>query len=96
MTMMGQAWITLVQLFAIVALVLIALGLMLGMIKPADFLKHVGAILCIVITLLLILNALMDLWWTIRLRQGIVLGMLAIAIWQLREARRQKRGNGRR
>ena len=86
MTAIGRAWVSLAQSFAIIALVLTALGLMLGMVKPADALKQVGAIL---ILLVLIPEALIKLCSAISLWQWIGLAVIAIVVWQWRRPGRQ-------
>ena len=89
MTAIGHAWVSLTQSFAIIALVLMALGLMLGMVKPADALKQVGAILGILIIMLLIPAALIKLCSTISLWQWIGLTVIGIGVWQWRRPRRR-------
>jgi predicted tellurium resistance membrane protein TerC len=94
MTTIGHAWVTLIQSFATVALILTAFGLMLGLVKPADALKYVGAILGIVTVLMLIPNVLMNLWSAIPLWQWICVAAVGIGIWQWRRPRppnRQRR-----
>jgi hypothetical protein len=95
MTAIGHAWVTLIQSLAVVALVLTALGLMLGIAKPADALKQVGAILGILIVLMLIPNALMNLWSGIPLWQWVGLAVIGVVVWKWQRPRRrtpQKRG----
>ena len=41
-----QAWVTLAGSLTMIALLLTAFGLMLGIMKPADALRRVGAIMC--------------------------------------------------
>ena len=89
MTTIGHAWVTLIQSLAAIALILTAFGLMLGIVKPADALKHVGVVLGMVIVLMLIPNILMNLWSAISLWQWIGLAAIGVAIWQWRRPRRQ-------
>ena len=91
MTTIGHAWVTLIQSLAIIALILTAFGIMLGIVKPADALKHVGAILGIVVVLMLIPDVLMNLWSAIPLWQWIGLAAIRIGIWNWRRPRRQPR-----
>jgi hypothetical protein len=91
MTTIGHAWVTLIQSLAAIALILTAFGLMLGIVKPADALKHVGVVLGMVIVLMLIPNILMNLWSAISLWQWIGLAVIGIVIWQWRRPRRQAR-----
>jgi hypothetical protein len=95
MTPIGHLWVTLTESLATIALILTAFGLMLGIVKPADALKHVGAILGIVIVLMLIPDILMNLWSNISLWQWIGLAAIAIGILQWRRPRRQPRKNRR-
>jgi hypothetical protein len=87
MMAIGHAWISLIRWLALIAFVLTALGLMLGMVKPADALKQVGAIVGILILLLLIPCALLSLWSAISLWQWIGLAVIGIGIWQWRRPR---------
>jgi len=89
MTTIGLAWVSLTQSLAIIAIILTAFGLMLGIVKPADALKHVGAILGIVVLLMLVPDALMSLWSAIPLWQWIGLAVIGIVILQWRRPRRQ-------
>lgn len=47
---------------AAIALILTAIGLMLSIVKPDDTLKHIGAILVIVIGLMMVPGILMSAW----------------------------------
>ena len=89
MTAIGHAWATLIQSLAILAIILTALGLMLGIVKPADALRQVGAILGILIILLLIPAALIKLCSAISLWQWIGLAVIGIGVWQWRRPRRR-------
>jgi Na+/H+ antiporter NhaD/arsenite permease-like protein len=89
MTAIGHAWVSLVQSFAIIALVLTALGFMLGTVKPADALKNIGAILGMLILLLLIPCVLVSLCSAISLWQWIGLAVIGIGVWQWRRPRRR-------
>jgi hypothetical protein len=95
MTAIGLAWVALIQSLAISALILTGLGLMLGVVKPADALKQVGAILGILILLVLIPDAPIKLWSAISLWQWVGLAAIGIVIWQWRRPGRrapQKKG----
>ena len=96
MTTVGVAWVSLTQSLAIIAVILTAFGLMLGIVKPADALKHVGAILGIIVLLMLVPDVLMNLWSAISLWQWIGLLAIGIGIWQWRRPRRHsgKRRDG--
>jgi len=47
-------WAVLVESVALIAIIITGIGLMLCVVKPADALKHCGAVLGIVIVLMLI------------------------------------------
>jgi hypothetical protein len=86
-----QGWVALAGSLAMIALILTAFGLMLGIVKPADAVKHVGAILGIVIALMLVPGALVSAWSSLSLWQRIVLAAIGIGVWQWRRPRRQPR-----
>ena len=87
-----HGWVALTGSLATIALILTAFGLMLGIVKkPADTLKHVGAILGIVIVLMLIPAVLANLWPGIPLWQRIALAAIGLGIWQCRRPRLQTR-----
>ena len=91
MMTIAHAWVTLMQSLATIALILTAIGLMLGIVKPSDALKHVGAVLGMVVVLILIPRALLDLWSDISPWQWIGLATIGIAIWQWQRPRQQAR-----
>lgn len=78
-----------------IALILTAFGLMLGILKPADAIKHIGTILCIVILLLMLLVIMASAWSAMSLWQQIALvGFGACIIYWL-IPRRQPRKRDR-
>lgn len=52
----------LAKLLAAIAFILTAFGIMLGIVKPADALRRVGAILGIVVLLMVIPVTLVNVW----------------------------------
>ena len=86
-----HGWVDLLGSLATIALILTAFGLMLGIVKPADAVKHVGAILGIVIALMLVPGALVSAWSSLSLWQRIALAAIGIGVWQWRRPRRQPR-----
>ena len=84
-----HGWVALTGSLATIALILMAFGLMLGIVKPADALKHVGAILGFVIVLMLIPGVLVSAWLGMSLWQRIGFAAIGIGIWQLQRPRRQ-------
>jgi hypothetical protein len=79
-----QGWVALLGSLAIIALILTAFGVMLGVVKPGDAMKHIGIILAVVIALLPILAVLAAAWLAIPLWQRIALVAIAISLWQWR------------
>jgi Zn-dependent protease with chaperone function len=86
-----QGWLALTESLATIALILTAFGIMLGIVKPADVPKRVGAILGIVIVLMLIPGILVSAWESLSLWQRIGLAMLGVGAWQWLRPRRQTR-----
>jgi hypothetical protein len=84
-------WVALLGSLAMIALILTALGLMVGTVKPADAVKHIGAILGIVIVLMLTPGILANAWSGMSLWQQIALVTIGIGLWQWRRPRRQPR-----
>lgn len=86
-----QGWLTLVGSFAIIALVLTAFGIMLGIVKPSDAVNRVGAILGIVIVLMMAPGILAVVWSAMSLWQQIGLVAVGVIVLQLVRPRRQPR-----
>jgi hypothetical protein len=84
-----QGWVTLTGTFAIVALALMALGIMLGIVKPADDLKRIGVIISVIIVLMLLPGILVSVWSALYLWQQIGLVAIGVCVWQLLRMRRQ-------
>jgi hypothetical protein len=78
---------TLVGSFAIIALILTAFGIMLGIVKPADLPKRIGGIVDIVIVLMLIPVILVCIWSSLSLLQRLALATLGLGLWQWRRSR---------
>ena len=57
-----QAWVALTGSLAMIAIILTALGLMVGVVKPADAARHLGAILGMVIVLMFAPGLVMSGW----------------------------------
>jgi hypothetical protein len=88
-----QGWLTLTGTLAIIALILTAFGIMLGIVKPADVPKRIGAILGIVVALMLAPGILAGVWSAMSLWQQIGLVAVGVVVWQLRRPRRRQRRN---
>lgn len=83
-------WMNLVGSFATIALILTAFGLMLEIVKPADALKRLGAILGAVIALIFSPCIIVSTWSCMPLWKKIGLVAIGVAVWQWRRPRRQQ------
>ena len=64
-----------------------AIGLMLGIAKPADAMKRIGAILGIVIVLMLIPGVPLGAWSGMSLWQQVALVVILVGVWRLKQWR---------
>ncbi len=85
-------WLSILQFLASVGIVVVAFGLMFGMLKPSDALKHIGAILGIVIVLMLLPGIVVSAWRAIPVWQRFGLGALLVLVWITRAELRKHRG----
>jgi len=76
---------------ALIAIIMTALGTIVGLVKPADALKYCVAIVGIVIVTVLIVSVLVGLWSSMSLWQRIILAVILFGVWRLRQERRQPR-----
>jgi hypothetical protein len=83
-----QGWLTLVVALAIIALILTAFGLMLGIVKPADALKNAGAILGVVVASMVLPSVLVNARSGMSLWQRIVFIVIGIGAFQWLRPRR--------
>jgi hypothetical protein len=86
-----HGWISLLGLLGTIAIILTAIGLMLGIGKPADIIKHIGAIIGIVIVLMLIPCILAGAWSQLPLWQQVACAVIGVGVWQGIRPRRQVR-----
>ncbi len=86
-----QGWVALTGSVAMIALILTAFGLMLGIVKPSDALRRVAAILGVVMLLLVLPAVLVSIWSSMSLWQRLVLAAIAIGLWQWRRQRGESR-----
>jgi hypothetical protein len=91
MTPIGHLWVTLTESVATIALILTAFGLMLGIVKPADALRRVAAILGIVMLLMVLPALLVNVWTAMSLWQRLALTAIGIGFSQLFRPRRKAR-----
>jgi hypothetical protein len=87
----AQVWVTLAGSLAVVALILIGLGVMLGIAKPADAFRRIAAIVVLVILAMVIPPVLANAWSAMSLLQRLGIAALALVIWQWRRPRRRSR-----
>jgi hypothetical protein len=83
--------VALTGLLAIVALILTAFGLMFGIVKPADAIRRVAAILGVVIALMSAPGVLVGVWSAMSLWQRLGLAAIGVGVWQWRRPCRRQR-----
>jgi hypothetical protein len=86
-----QGWVALVGSLAMIALMLTVFGLMLGIVKPADALRRVGAILGIVMLLMVLPAVLVNIWSGMSLWQRLALAAIGVGVCLLKRPRRGSR-----
>jgi len=84
-------WVSLLGSLGTIAIILTAIGLMLGIVKPADTMKHMAAILGIAVGLMVIPGILGSTWSVLSLWQQIALVAIGIGVFQWLRPRRQTR-----
>jgi hypothetical protein len=84
-----QGWVVLTGSVAMIALILTAFGLMLGIVRPADALKRIGTILGIVMVLLLIRGIIANAWSGLSLWQRLGVTMIGTSALLVLQPRRQ-------
>lgn len=86
-----QGWVALAGSLAMIALILMSFALMLGIVKPADAIRRVGAILGVVLLLLVLPGVIVSIWSGISLWRKIGIAGLAILFLVLARARKTAR-----
>lgn len=86
-----HSWESLLGLLATIAIILTVFGLMLGIMKPANAMKHLGATIGILIALMVIPGILASAWSGLSLWQEIGLVAVGITVWQWLRPRRRTR-----
>lgn len=76
---------------ALVALIFIALGTIVGMVKPADACKYIGVTVGFVIVLVLLVSVLVGLWSTMSLWQRAFIAGIVFVFWRMRRERHAPR-----
>jgi Zn-dependent protease with chaperone function len=77
--------------FALLALILVALGTIIGLVKPSEVVSHVGVIVGLTIVAILIVSVFVGLWMTMSLWQKVILAAIGLAVWQMRREQRSER-----
>ena len=94
-TNLMRGWDGIVESVALLAVVILALGVLVRVVKPSDAARHLGAILCVVILLLMLPAILVTTWHSMASWQqfGIVaLGiMIVLSLWALRQPRKKQK-----
>jgi len=86
-----QEWVALTGSVAMIALILTAFGLMLGIVKPSDALRRVAAILGVVMLLLVLPVVLVSIWSGMSLWQRLALAAIVLGVCLLKRPRRESR-----
>ncbi len=68
---------------ALIAIIVTAMGTIVGIVKPADAVKHSSLILGIVIVLVLTVSVLVGLWSSMTVWQKFVMLAIGFGIWRL-------------
>ena len=76
---------------ATIAIIITALGTILGLVKPPDALKYCGVIVGLTIVIALIVSVLVGLWSSMSVWQKLALAATVATIFWLRHTRRQAR-----
>jgi Mg2+/citrate symporter len=90
-----QGWVALTGSISLIALILTAIGLMLGIVKPSDALKRIGAILVIVIPLSLIPGLVATVWSGMSMGQHLSADAIALGVLQWPRPRPKTRNKKR-
>jgi hypothetical protein len=86
-----QGWVALAGWLAMIALILTAFGLMLGIVKPADAMRRVGAILGVVMLLTVLPAVLVNLWSGMSLWHRLALAAVVLGVCLLKRPQRESR-----
>jgi drug/metabolite transporter superfamily protein YnfA len=86
-----QGWVALAGSLAMIALILTAFGLMLGIVKPADAMRRVGAILGIFMLLTVLPAVLVNLWSDMSLWHRLGLAAIVLGVCLLKRPQRESR-----
>jgi hypothetical protein len=90
-TNLMRGWVGIVESIALFAITVLAVGLILGAVKISDVMKHLGAILGVLILLLMLPAIIASVWssmfdWE---HLGIVIILIGLSIAALRKERKR-------
>ena len=86
-----NGWVSLLCILATIALIVMAVAVVLRIVKPADILKHIGALVIIVLLLTILPGVLIHAWSALEIWQQIGLLAIGIGICLWRNSPRQSR-----
>lgn len=84
-------WAGIVESVALLATLILAIGLIVSAVKPSNAARHLGTILCVVILLLILPAVMMTAWYSMSFWQHLRIAILGILIGFSLWASRQKR-----
>ena len=76
---------------AAIAIILTALGTILGLAKTTDALKYCWVVVGITVVTVLIVSVLVGLWSSMSVWQRVVLVVICFSVWRLQRGRRTPR-----
>jgi hypothetical protein len=89
------AWVSLLQSIAVIGILVVALGLMVGAVQPDDVVKHIGAILGLTIAFIRLPRLIVGAWEGLRVWKRFGLWVVMFIFWRLRRGSRQPRKHHR-
>jgi hypothetical protein len=91
-----RGWAEIVESFALFAITVLAIGVIVSAVKLSDVLKHLGAILCVTILLLMLPTIIVSAWSSMTIWQHFGIVILCIMIGLSVRAPRQTRNKQQR
>ena len=91
-----RGWAGIVESVALVAMTILAIGLIVSAVKPSDAARHLGTILCVVILLLMLPAIMATAWSSMSYWQHLGTVILGIIFGLSLRALRKARNNGSR
>jgi glycerol-3-phosphate acyltransferase PlsY len=90
-TAVMHGWAQIVGSLATIAIIVTALGTIIGLVKPADALKYCSAIAGIAMVLVMLVSVLVSLWLSLSMWQKAIAGVAVFIVWWLRKEGRRPR-----